>query len=60
MSIKKRKERDPFNETNMDFKARLSMIDTKETIATMKFIGCRNRSVFVAMAIKEFNKIHGQ
>jgi hypothetical protein len=60
MATKRTKERDPFNEDNRDFKARLTISETKETIATMKFIGCRNRSVFVAMAIKEFNKIHGQ
>lgn len=53
----KRKNADPFNEKNGEFRAQsMNEYNTKIILAAMKKMNCYNRAVFVTMALLDKSK----
>jgi hypothetical protein len=51
-----KKNKDPFNPTNNEFRASLNPTEQRKALATMRFIGCDSRAVYVKMALASFQK----
>lgn len=57
---KEHKERDAFNENNRSWHKLLSVKLNKESLETMKYIGCSSRGAFLNQAIVLMNRINGK
>ena len=52
---RKNKPKDPYNLDNREFRTNsMNPFTVKRAVACMKLIGCKNRVVFLEMAIKDY------
>lgn len=53
---KDKRQKDPYNQENRDYRTQLSIARNKRAIDAMQFIGCKSRAVFTEMALEHFIK----